>query len=198
MEQTDLLKLVRSYPDVKGSEIWLKKMRTLFERCDADGNKYLSKEDFIQMAQRDAEYNSLKEDDPKAKEVREARLSAWKNAVLRGQGNPDTDRVTKEDFVQNVLCAANSPWREQYPAITKAIFNALDVNDDGIISKSEHAGFYYAYRIPLDLSPGAFDAIDTNKDGEISLEEFTRAFIDFFLGEDPNSPHNTFYGPLLD
>ncbi|XP_013414237.1 sarcoplasmic calcium-binding protein isoform X2 [Lingula anatina] len=198
MEQTDLLKLVHSYPEVKGSEIWLKKMRTLFERCDADGNKYLSKEDFIQMAQRDAEYNNLKEGDPKAKEVLEARLSAWRNAVLRGQGNPDTDRVTKEDFVQNILCAVNTPWREQYPVLTRALFNAVDMNSDGIISQREHAGFFFAYRIPLDLSPAAFDAIDTNKDGKISLEEFSRAFIDFFLGEDPSSPHNTFYGPLLE
>jgi len=55
------------------------------------------------------------------------------------------------------------------------LFNRLDANGDGIVSRVELSGLMKACRYDENLSQELMDDLDTDRDERITLEEFTRA-----------------------
>ena len=72
----------------------------------------------------------------------------------------------------------------------------LDINNDGVISKSEHQLFFQSWKDPVGATT-AFTAIDEDKDGAITRDEFTKAGTEFFFNfTDETKPSKHMFGPL--
>ena len=79
-------------------------------------------------------------------------------------------------------------------------FAAMDLNQDGVISKVEHQQFFNAWKKGKDLvrASVAFAAIDADMDGMITRDEYVNAAIEYvfnFTDETKRSKH--FFGPLI-
>ena len=76
-------------------------------------------------------------------------------------------------------------------------FTMMDVNKDGVISKSEHRRFFDAWKHDDTSAIVAFRAIDQDMDGAITRDEFVKAATEFFLNfTDEAKCSKYFFGPL--
>ncbi|XP_013401302.1 sarcoplasmic calcium-binding protein-like [Lingula anatina] len=194
-EAERLHELPFKYPEVKGSPIWMEKMRTWFFRQDVDRDGYLSKGDFEQQARRITEFMKL--NDEQAKKLMDNRMHIWKYYVSGDPDNSDTVKIPDVEGKRRFLLAVNSTLRQSFFETFSIHFDGIDLNNDGEISQEEHAAFFYGYNIPTEFSPEVFKTLDTNNDGHVSREQFLTAYLDFIFSEDPDSKHVHFCGPLL-
>ena len=73
----------------------------------------------------------------------------------------------------------------------------MDVNEDGVISKSEHRRLFDAWKNDATGAIVAFRAIDQDMDGVITCDEFVKAATEFFLNfTDEAKCSKYFFGPL--
>ena len=84
--------------------------------------------------------------------------------------------------------------------IWRNTFAAVDLNQDGVISRAEHQQFFHAWKKVKDPVHAsiAFTAIDEYMDGVITEDEYVNAGMDYvynFTDETKHSKH--FFGPLL-
>ena len=78
------------------------------------------------------------------------------------------------------------------------IFDSIDCNKDGGISKSEFGNYFKSLNITDEaVINQVFDSMDVNKDGDLSKQEFSDFGKGFFFGADESSPSKSFFGPLI-
>ena|SRR6218665_213279 len=80
--------------------------------------------------------------------------------------------------------------------LTTRIFNVIDVNNDGKLSKWEHVVFLICRGGYTMEAPKSYAAVDINQDGVIKLDEFTFGARSFFNTNNKNCPSNLFFGPI--
>ena len=94
--------------------------------------------------------------------------SVWGTAAAGAWAQGTPGAVAPEPQASAAASAPEAPAVPKYSAADiKTIFNYLDRNRDGAISREEAAGFKGVAR--------NFDRADTNKDGMLSFEEFSFA-----------------------
>ena len=79
-------------------------------------------------------------------------------------------------------------------------FSAMDINQDGVISKTEHYRFFEAWKTVKDpiRAAVAFAAIDVDRDGVITRDEYVNAVVEnVFDFTDETKPSKHFFGPLV-
>jgi len=74
------------------------------------------------------------------------------------------------------------------------MFDAVDLDGDGVISIKEYNIVLKAQGCSDEDSRHAFAKLDLDGDGRISREEYARAIYDYHVSNDPNAPGNWFYG----
>ena len=96
----------------------------------------------------------------------------------------------KEKFIENLLTS------EYWETYLGAIFNILDLNDDGVISFEEWKAYYHCLRIDQAHARASFDAMDANSDGVVSKEEFVNFQFEYFFTDENKLGSAILYGPL--
>ncbi|XP_013402416.1 sarcoplasmic calcium-binding protein-like [Lingula anatina] len=187
-----LKKMPTDYPLLTGSEHWRRKIRTVFQRMDANADGYMTKKDFVVTAQALIDYLGLTGE--RAECIFNKRIRVWEEIA------GDKTRITVDEYCQDLLSYFNDRHfrEESYHTLICTEFNAIDIDGDGFIFKKDHDAYYYSLNIPTEYSKDVFDVMDTNRDGLVSIDEFAEGFLEFWMTEDPNNIYNQKYGPLAD
>lgn len=177
------------------SDFWLNKMKTHYKVLDLDGDGVITSNDFLTLANRFVEVDSLSDDE--AQMLRESLDTIWEKYWSSADSNHD-GRVTEDEFIGTMTNVINDPVaREGVDGPLHLFFKVIDTDRSGKISLSEYETFFQCMGINTDHAAETFATIDSDNDGLISEQEFTSSGKAFFLSEDESHPSRLFWGPLI-
>jgi Ca2+-binding EF-hand superfamily protein len=173
------------------SEFQRRKVRTVFDAMDADGNGVLERDDFVALTVR---WTGVRNWPPASAEHRRltAIMMGWWSTLEAAAGPERPGRVSLDD----VLGVVDRLVRDPAPvAVTAAaMFEAVDENGDGGISPAEYRQLMETWTgHPVDAGE-TFRLLDRDGDGSVSLAEFTTAWQEFWTGDDPAEPGSWLFG----
>jgi len=163
-------------------------MKTYFSRIDLNADGKISRDDFVDMAQKFVAGGYVKSD---AAGFETNICGIW-DKYLSGLGADLTEAAFINAMKEAVKTDAGKTTLTGALAL---FFKAVDTDGDAQISQSEFELFFKIIGLAASDAQTAFKAIDENSDDQLSLEEFTGAGIDFFVNE-AESTSSLFWGPL--
>ena len=175
-------------------KLWISKMKTAFAWLDVDGDGYLTEKDF------EAWINEMAKLFPDMSKDQKDILISKKSSVwndlwgAKGQDYKITENMYIERFYD---LATQEGGEDMIRKEWEKNFAVMDVNKDGVISKSEHRRLFDAWKNDTTGAIVAFRAIDENMDGVITCDEFVKTATEFFLNfTDEAKCSKYFFGPL--
>lgn len=170
------------------SAFWVKKMKTYFARIDLNADGKISRDDFLDMAEKFIAGGYVKSD----QEAFKGNICGIWDKYLSGLGAD----LTEEGFVKAMQTAvASDGGKATLSGVLSLFFKAVDTDGDAQISAGEFELFFKIIGLGAADSLAAFKAIDENSDDQLSEEEFTTAGLDFFVNQ-AESTAQLFWGPL--
>lgn len=151
-----------------------------FNDLDADGDGYLTRYDYMALAQQRLERGGVHVESPEGEAVIDAFLRAW-DTHARALDTDRDGRISKAEYVRSFETLARTGALEAVLSpISKATFTVADRDGDGWISAAEFSALWS--RSGTDLT-SAFARADADGDGRISLEEYARARHGLLIGD---------------
>ena len=179
-------------------EFWIMKMKTAFAYHDVDGNGYLTEKDFIIWAKEmERLFPNMSEEQKKTLQTKQSRL--W-GELLDGKGKGPDYKVTESMYIEkffNIVSREGS--EEKMRKEWRDVFEVMDLNQGGVITKNEHRLFFEA-RANVDSNGAivAFSAMDKDMDGKITCDEYVNTGVEFYFNfADETKPSKHFFGPLV-
>lgn len=169
------------------SDFQRRKVSTVFEAMDADGDGYLTEPDFQALAGRWTAIRGPAGGD----RLTEIMLGWWE--TLRAAADEDRDdRVTVDEVLRVVdrLPAMLDAVR----ATAVAMFEAVDADGDGRIAAAEYRQLVEAWNGRPTDTDEVFPLLDADGDGFIDAEEFVALWTEFWAGDDPSAPGTWVFG----
>jgi len=183
------------------TEFWKRKMVTLFQLHDTDGDGKIDWTDYVRVQTRLCQNTGMG-----MKEEVDAMMNfkrLWEYWL--GEVADPHVAVTREEFVKALQHAINQPAyktteKRQMPvwAFFYKIFEMIDANGNRIVSPREYKIFFSAYGLSEEMADKSFATIDRNNDGFLSIDEFVNVAIDFLYSEDESTIGREFFGTLVD
>ena len=176
-------------------KLWISKMKTAFACLDVDGDGYFTEKDITRLVEEMRK--SFPDMNEEQRDIQAAnKLSSW-NDIFGGRGKGADYKITEDMFIERMFYVTTQQGSEEMIRLEWGnFFKVMDLDKDGLISKSEHGVFINSWKDPIGAIV-AFTAIDTNNDGVISREEFAKAGTEFFFNfTDESKPSKYMYGPL--
>ncbi|WP_030394711.1 MULTISPECIES: EF-hand domain-containing protein [Kitasatospora] len=175
------------------NEFQRRKLRNVFAAFDTDGDGCLRKNDFEALAERWGRLPAVQRDAALGVRVEALMLGWWDHLLTVADSNHD-GRVDMEEFL--TLVDRLPALREVVTATADTVFDAVDENGDGRISRAEHArlvDIWHGRTVPTD---DVFDLIDLDGDGYLSRPEFALLWEQFWISADPSDPGNAMCGRI--
>ena len=181
-------------------DFWIRKMKTAFRYHDLNGDGYVTEKDITLWA------NELGKLFPKWSEAQkkdwEAKQHQVWNDIAAGRGKTGGSGyvVTESMFIENMFNMASAEGAEARNRETfTGVFELMDLDRDGKVSKKEHRLLYEATK---NVNPNgavvSFSAMDKDNDGIITRDEYVDAALEFFHNfADETRPSKHFFGPLV-
>lgn len=169
------------------SELQRRKVAGVFEAMDVDGDGFLEREDFEGLTERWVALRNGADRDRLT-----GLMMGWWEALLAAS---DVDRDGKVTLDEVLLVVDRLP--EMIDAVhgtADAIFEAVDENGDGRISKGEYRQVIETWNGRGTDTDAIFHRLDLDGDGELSREEFTELWVEFWVGDDPTAPGTWAFG----
>jgi Ca2+-binding EF-hand superfamily protein len=151
-------------------------LKAMFAVIDANGSGYIEAADFERFADWMCAALALEPGTPSHTRLRGA-YRAWWDQIRRADTDED-GRVSCDEYVALVQAGvAEDPhyFDNGLRPVTDAVFEAMDADGSGSLSRPELARLYVAAGVSAETSDSFFDRIDTDGDGRISREEYTAA-----------------------
>lgn len=143
-----------------------------FNDLDTDGDGFLTRYDYMALAQRRLEQSGVPAGTPEGEAVVEAFLNAW-NTHVRALDADRDGRISREEYIRSFESLVRGGDLEAVlTPISEATFALIDRDRDGWITAEEFASVWS--RPGTDLT-AVFTRADADGDGRISFEEFARA-----------------------
>ncbi|MEV0379628.1 EF-hand domain-containing protein [Nonomuraea sp. NPDC050643] len=151
-----------------------------FKDLDTDGDGFLTRYDYMALAQRRLEQTGVGTDTPKGEAVVDAFLNAWDTHV-RALDTDRDGRISEHEYIRSFeTLILTGALDEVLTPISRATFDVADHDGDGRITAEEFNAVWS--RPGTDLA-AAFSRADTDGDGLISFEEYARARHGLLTGE---------------
>ncbi|XP_013379944.1 sarcoplasmic calcium-binding protein [Lingula anatina] len=174
---------------VEFSDIWLKKMKTVFHRFSVNKDGKLNRDAGKTASARYISSNGLKGD--QARRIREK----WQTILM--MLTTRFTAISEEQFINSLKEQINT---DAFRAVLKDVctnnFDLINVNQRGNITKEEMAS--WCKFLGQDDVDSFFEALDTKKDGVITADEWQQAWNEFYFSEDESSLYNKLFGPLAE
>ncbi|MFB6888188.1 EF-hand domain-containing protein [Kitasatospora sp. NPDC056327] len=168
-----------------------RKLREVFTAFDTDGDGCLRKGDFEALAERWSRLPAVRRD-PALRDRVEALMTGWWDHLL---AVADTDRdgtVDREEFL--ALVDRLPALRDVVTATADTVFDAVDENGDGRISRDEHARLVDVWHGRSVDTADVFELLDLDGDGYLGRPEFALLWEQFWISADPSEPGNAMCG----
>ncbi|MFI6978866.1 EF-hand domain-containing protein [Embleya sp. NPDC050154] len=169
-----------------------RKIQEMFVAFDVDGDGYLQRDDFEALVDR---WGRLPGVEP-GTELRarvEALLMGWWDELSAA----DTDNDGRVDVYEvHALMDRLHSMPEAVTATARTIFDAIDENRDGRISRTEHRRLVETWHGRSVDTDAVFDLLDVDGDGYLSRPEFARLWSQFWMSDDPTEPGNLLCGRI--
>jgi hypothetical protein len=79
-----------------------------------------------------------------------------------------------------------------------AMFEAIDLNGDGLISRSEYGALIETWNGTPTATDEIFPRLDLDGDGHLTRDEFRTHWTEFWAGDNPNAPGTYVFGALVE
>ena len=173
-----------------------RKIATLFTRLDIDGNGSLDQADLGRWADKLIAARNL---DAEGESQLRARLDFLWTAFF---APADTDNSGSVDLAKMTVyikgMVADETKRQDLKSLLPQIFDAIDSDKSGSLSKEKYVRFFKALNVDNEaLANQVFESIDSNGDGSVSKEDFAEFGKNFFSCAE-NDPASLLFGPLVD
>lgn len=183
------------------SAFFFQKMNRWFDAYDVDGDGVLTMQDFEQSLVNMVRLLELSEDSPVYERALQINQNHWQHLLSISDQNRD-HQITRDEFINWAIMAYQ---QRHVPSVEQAfeswiigIFELLDVDGNGTISKQEYATFYQAHPAVYvaEQVDEIWDHLDTNHDGRLSFGEAFTMMLQFFFSDNPVDAGNWIYGKI--
>lgn len=175
------------------SEFQRTKLQDMFNAFDVNGDGCLEEEDFAALASRWGRLPRVRADGELAARVEEVLLGWWQHLSQ----TVDTDNDGRIDMDDLLAMVDRLPTMQDAVAATAdTVFDAVDENGDGRISRNEHQRLIDLWHGQGITTGDVFDRLDQDADGHLSRSEFAALWIQFWISDDPDEPGNYVCGPV--
>ncbi|WP_411103102.1 EF-hand domain-containing protein [Streptomyces sp. cmx-4-9] len=172
-----------------------RKIRGMFAAFDVDGDGYLQRDDFEALAGRWGRLPGVEAGSELQARVDAVSLGWWE--TLLAAADADNDGKVDIDEFFSVVDRLPS-MRAAVTATADTLFDAVDQNGDGRISRTEHRRLIEAWHgLEVDTDE-VFALLDLDGDGHLSRSEFATLWTQFWLSDDPADPGNHVCGRIPD
>lgn len=175
------------------SEFQRNKLQAMFDAFDTDGNGRLEEGDFAALAGRWARLPRVAAGPELAARVEQVMLGWWRQLSAAADENGD-GRVDLDGIL--AMVDRLPLMREQVTATADTVFDAVDENADGRISRSEHQRLVDTWHGRRVETGDVFDLLDHDRDGYLTRPQFADLWAQFWISDDPDEPGNLVCGPL--
>ncbi|MFI6642514.1 EF-hand domain-containing protein [Streptomyces sp. NPDC050504] len=169
------------------------KVQAMFDALDADGNGYLEEGDFEALAARWELLPRVAAGPELAARVRTVIIGWWQH-LSAANGGSRAERIGMDRLMAVVDTLPT--MRQAVAATADAIFDAIDENGDGRISRGEHGRLIDTWHGRSIPTGDVFDRLDQDGDGYLSRTEFAVLWTQFWISDDPAEPGNLMCGPV--
>ncbi|CAG0906939.1 unnamed protein product, partial [Cyprideis torosa] len=181
------------------SEIFKRKMKTLFRFSDVNQDGKLTWDDFEVASREIVKFGGLTKEE--ADEFKKYQRMKWDFFFDLKGVNSDQDFLTEDQYLTAMAEMINIPEVEDEgnydEYVVPFFFKALDLNGDGKISMKEYIKLFQAHGVPEREAMKAFKSLDVNGDGEVSFNEFCAANLEYMFCEVEDKPCKEMFGPLV-
>ncbi|WP_353946857.1 EF-hand domain-containing protein [Streptomyces sp. HUAS MG91] len=175
------------------SEFQRTKVRAMFDAFDADGDGSLREGDFEALTARWGVLPRVADGPELAAKVRTVLMGWWQHLSTVG-GGAAAERIGMDDLM--AMVDRLPTMKQEVTATADVIFDAIDENGDGRISRSEHGRLIDTWHGRAVPTGDVFDRLDQDGDGYLSRSEFEVLWTQFWISDDPAEPGNLMCGPV--
>ncbi|MGI5341783.1 EF-hand domain-containing protein [Streptomyces sp. CA-181903] len=147
----------------------------VFAMMDADGDRVVTRHDYLSRIDRTVRATGRTEDDPLVVAARAEGARAWGAMDADGDG-----RLTFDEYAAWVDA-------EKFDTICRfalgALFDLADADADGALDAGEFTALRTALNNSSENAAAAFDALDTDRDGRVSRTAYLAAIRAYVVGE---------------
>jgi len=170
---------------------WVRKIKSILNRLDSNGNGALSHDDVTQIGERHIKVTKMNRS--QAEETRAIYDQIWK---VYFEPLADKEGCTPDSVIQNAKKAGKHNLMGSAYNIFNACFDTIDHKKSGFVTVDEYKIFFHILGLNEAHAKDAFDALDTNHDGVISRGEFITGGVDYVALESESLPGDLIYGKL--
>ncbi|ANB04357.1 calcium sensor EFh [Streptomyces ambofaciens] len=175
------------------SEFQRIKLHAMFDAFDVNDDGYLQEEDFHALAARWGRLPRVQADAELTERVRSVMLGWWQQLAAAVDTDED-GRIDMDDLL--AMVDRLGALREAVTATADTVFDAVDEDADGHISRREHQRLIDVWH-GREIAVGTtFDVLDRDADGRLTRAEFAELWVQFWISDDPTEPGNYMCGPL--
>ena len=179
------------------SDIMQKKLSRHFQFRDLDKDGYVEKADWVQCAKNLAKLRGWAEGSAEYQEVMARHIEMWTTFWLPADQDGD-GKVALEEYLDLAEVQRKLGFTYEMRQVTylfAAIFDTIDLDGDGEITRDEYKLFFEAWGIDPALADTAYSQMDFNADGRLSRSIFLQYGSNFYINDEPDVVGNYLFGP---
>ncbi|MDU0251825.1 EF-hand domain-containing protein [Streptomyces sp. PU10] len=175
------------------SEFQRTKLQDMFNAFDVNGDGCLEEADFAALTTRWSRLPRVRADGELAVRVEDVLLGWWQH-LSEAVDTDDDGRIDMDDLL--AMVDRLPAMRDAVAATADTVFDAVDENGDGRISRNEHQRLIDLWHGQRVVTGDVFDRLDQDADGHLSRSEFAALWTQFWISDDPAEPGNYVCGPV--